>query len=322
MTEIIKQSILTKILLDLIFIVMIIFFGLSIYLLYLNFPGAPEYLNVVFQPSTQKPETLNAKQFYPNMKFNHNNITYKINSECNEREKQRMIKAFEELTSKVDKIRFSVSNNPDTEIFDIEVSCSIKENINKDYFIAGEGGAKEIIPTGRYHIIETGIIYLSNERTIKCEYPNIELHELMHVFGFDHSNNEKSLMYPFISSCDQKLDGSLIKELDKIYSEENFPELYFADITAIKKGRYLDFNITIKNSGSISSKDVTLSVLDNDEEIETRNIGDLNFGAGIFLQTTNLKLIHKVPKKISFVIDRGNKIKEINEENNMAIVSL
>ena len=39
------------------------------------------------------------------------------------------------------------------------------------------------------------------------------------------------------------------------------------------------------------------------------------------VEIQNLKLIHKNPKEIQFVIDKDNLIKEIDEENNIAKTS-
>ena len=231
-----------------------------------------------------------------------------------------MINAFNELSSKVSTIDFyEVLTTPD-----IEILCSeYTKPTPGDYFIAGEGGAREIIQTGRYNIITNGIILLHGNphEFYKCDWPNIELHELIHVFGFDHSTDKNSLMYPYLSSCDQKLDASIINTLKDLYSEENLPDLYFKDINVIKKGKYLDFNLTVKNSGAIDAKDVSFAVLDDEQLVKTFSLNDLIFGGGMIVGIQNLKLIHKNPKEIQFVIDKDNLIKEIDEENNIAKTS-
>jgi len=318
------------------FILIVILLALvfvSAYFLYLNIPRAPEKLEVSVSPIQEQIQEqpgiqiTEIKQFYPNMKFNHNSISYFMDSNCEQEKKQKMLLAFDELSDNVNIITFyKTLVKPD-----IEISCAKGQEIESElkeekHFIAGEGGAKSIIPTGRYHIITEGVIllYENNEkklRTIDCEYPNVELHELMHVFGFDHVDNKNSLMYQLIESCDQVLDSSIIELLNKIYTEENLAELYFENVNAVKKGRYLDFNLTIKNSGSIDSSSVVLTVLDNDEVVDKKDLGEIKFGAGITIETQNLKLIHLNPEKISFIIDKENKIKEINEKNNIANVS-
>jgi len=330
-----KASLILKILLNLMFFTFLILLLFLSYQLYLNIPRSPENLDITIHEAeeTEELETekkvisenteteSEVKQFYLNMKFNHNQISYKIEEDCETEKKQRMIQAFDELSSKVSKITFySVLLNPD-----IEVICSQenKLNIDEKHFIAGEGGAKEIIQTGQYYIITNGVVYLyENIKTIKCNYPNVELHELIHVFGFDHSDNENSLMFPYLESCDQKLDDSIINKLGELYSKENLPDLYFENISAIKKGRYLDFDLIIKNSGSIDSKNVTLTIFDNEKIIEHRDLGVFKFGSGISLHSTNLKLVHLNPKQIRFIIDKDDNVKELDENNNIANIKL
>ncbi len=323
-----KPNLIFKILLNLIFFTLLILLLFLSYQLYLNIPRSPENLNIKIHESETEKTTLSnfetkseIKQFYPNMKFNHNQISYKIAEDCEIEKKQRMIQAFDELSLKLNKITFYpvLSNS------DIEVICSQenKLNIDEKHFIAGEGGAKEIIQTGEYYIITNGLIYLyDNVKGAKCDYPNVELHELIHVFGFDHSTDKNSLMFPFLETCDQKLDDSIINKLNKLYSKENLPELYFENISAIKKGKYLDFNLIIKNSGSIDSKNITLTILDNEKTIEHRDLGVFKFGSGISLHSTNLKLAHLNPKQIRFIIDKDNNVKELDENNNIANIKL
>lgn len=258
------------------------------------------------------------------MKFNHNNISYRIDPYCNTKRKEKIKKAFQEITNQAPIITFKESFSK----ADIEVSCSKapeSEPTDEKHLIAGEGGAKEIIQTKRNYIITKGVVYLYDNndnkmKTTECEYPNIELHELMHVFGFDHSENKNSLMYPILESCDQIIDQSIINQLKKLYSQKNLADIYFENISATKKGRYLDYNFTIKNSGSIDSENVTLTILDNNKVIEEKDLGKLKFGAGITITTTNLKLAHLNPDEIKFIIDKDNKIEELDEDNNLARV--
>jgi hypothetical protein len=303
-------------------IIFIIIFG--IYYLYLNIPGNPENLN--FSVSNTRVIIKNqtfaeVSQFYPNMKFNHNSISYNIDYGCSNKKRQRMISAFNDLASKINLIRFyEISGNSD-----IEISCSAekKESIDKTHFIAGEGGAKEIVQTGRYNIITNGTVLLYKEtNTQSCDWANVELHELIHVFGFGHSENSDSLMYPYLENCDQKLDEEIIKELIRLYSEENLPDLYFDNKIAVKKGRYLDFNLTIKNSGSINSEKTNFNVLEDGKLVKSFELDQINYGAGIVIEIKNLKLTSRNPKEIKFIIDEKNLIKEIDEDNNIAIVSL
>jgi hypothetical protein len=290
-----------------------------VYILYQDIPGNPEISRTTIDPITLETGNLSSavKQFHPNMKFNHNNISYKIDDRCDKKKKTRIMEAFDELQKRVGVISlYEISfGKPD-----IEVTCSDEQfSIEKDYFIAGEGGAKEIIQTKRYNVIIEGIILLhSNPHNFyECEWPNIELHELLHVFGFDHSEDEQSLMYPYLNSCSQKLDESIINNLKNLYSRENLPDLYFEEASAVKKGRYLDFNISIKNSGVIDAGNISISIVDGEDVVKDFKLNDIAFGAGINFYVTNLKLVSRDSDNIKIIIDSDNLIEEIDEGNNI-----
>ena len=310
-------------------ILLVIAFGF--YYLYLNIPGEAENLDLVivggqFEDVAASVENqtdfLLVSQFYPNMKFNHNAISYEIGLDCSGEKRGRMIEAFNNLASKVELISFyEVMSNPD-----IEISCSEQEKngVDEEYFIAGEGGAKEIVQTGRYNVISDGMVILHGNphRALECDWANIELHELIHVFGFQHSEDPNSLMYPYLEDCDQKLDDSIIDELKRLYSEINLADLYFEKVSAVKKGRYLDFNLTIKNSGSINSEATQFSILDDGNLVESFDLGEINYGAGLSVEIKNLKLGSRNPDEIRFVIDREDIVDEYDSENNVATVKL
>ena len=306
-----------------ILILLVIAFG--IYYLYLNLPGEAEDLELVLVDAPvieNQTSFLEVAQFYPNMKFNHNAISYEIGLDCSGEKRGRMIEAFNSLASKVELISFyEVMSNPD-----IEISCSEQEKngVDEDYFIAGEGGAKEIVQTGRYNVISDGIVILHGNPhgSLECDWANVELHELIHVFGFQHSEDSNSLMYPYLEDCDQQLDDSIIDELKRLYSEINLADLYFEKVSAVKKGRYLDFNLTIKNSGTINSEATQFSILDNGNLVESFDLGEISYGAGISVEIKNLKLGSRNPDDIRFVIDREDIVDEYDSENNVATVNL
>ena len=313
-----KKSQASVILNVILFLLVLVVLLMGSYFLYLNIPGKPKNLTAIIKQPKLEISNLSyaVKQFYPNMKFNHNQISYSIDPACSQEKKERMVEAFDELSEKVGVISFyPVSSNPD-----IEVSCSedVKHSIEKDYFIGGEGGAKEIVQTGRYNVITEGVILLYNEKEgIRCDWPNIELHELLHVFGFEHSQDKNSLMYSYLESCDQKLDESIINDLKELYSQKNLADLYFENVNGVKKGRYLDFNVSIRNSGVINAENVILTVIEGDKKLEDFDLEDIPFGGGVNFYVTNLKLGSRNSKDIKIVIDAENLIEEIDEENNV-----
>lgn len=321
---------LSRVLSILLILLLVVFIAYLSYLFYINIPRAPQ--NLDFEISNN--ETFNnvateVSQFYPNMKFNHNNISYKINLDCDIVKKQRMINAFDIVSENVNMISFYEVID-ESETADIEITCTqddkslpgIEPNEGKNYFIAGEGGAREIIQTGKFNVITNGTVLLFKypENSLDCNYPNIEIHELMHVFGFNHTEDKNSIMNPYLVSCKQRLDISLINELKRLYSIKNLPDLYFESIKAVKKGRYLDFNLTIKNSGLIDANNVTFSIFDNNKLVETSEAVDIKYGAGIIIRMVNLKLINLNSKQIIFKIDNDNHIEELDKSNNIAQV--
>tara|TARA_Y100000034_G_scaffold21160_1_gene24351 strand:+ start:17771 stop:18742 length:972 start_codon:yes stop_codon:yes gene_type:complete len=318
-----------KILMTLLIVLVLLFGGFGvIYFIYQNIPGKPVNLEpvVVEAPIAQNQTYEEVMQFYPSMKFNHNKISYKVEEECKGDKRERMIEAFDELSSLVGVISFYEVEFK--EGVDIEISCSGQEGVVEgEYFIAGEGGAKEIILTERYNIINQGVVLLHGNPHgfLECSWANVELHELIHVFGFDHSENPDSLMYSLLESCSQRLDESIINELKTLYSQENLADLYLEDVEIVKKRRYIDFDLTVKNSGSIDAENVKLSVFDDGELVKSFDLGDeegkIKYGAGIKISIENLRLKSSSPDEIQLVIDSDNFIKEIDEENNIAKIS-
>lgn len=315
-----KAGIINFFLIVLLIVCIVVFLVLG-YIYYQNLPGEPVNGTIDLEKPASEIPNSPVNQFYQNMKFNHNQISYQIDSNCELTKTEKMTRALKEISDNVPEISFyQSSENPD-----IEFSCTEKSKdsvAGKEYFVAGEGGAKEIIQTGNYNVITNGVVLLygNPNNALKCDFPNVELHEIMHVFGFNHTTDKNSLMYPYLESCDQKIDQKIIDELKRLYSEKNLPELYFDSVLAIKKGRYLDFNITIKNSGVIDANDVNYSIYDEGKLIESRKIGDLKFGGGVYLQVQNLKLLNRDSKQVSFVIDSANLIDEMNKSNNEAVV--
>ena len=288
---------------------------------YQNVPGDAQNLNPeILTLPTLNYSFSNIRQFYPNIKFNHNTITYQIDSACDSAKKNRMTRAFDMLSATIGKISFQYTSDDNP---DISVICdSQKEYIpdQSDFFIAGEGGAKELVQTGRYNVITNGTIFLYGNPTnaVECSWPNIELHELIHVFGFNHSINKNSLMYPYLLSCNQKLDDSIVYELKRLYSEPNLPDLYFDNLSAVKKGRYLDFNVTVRNSGDVDALNATFSVIDDGKLVDTKEMKDIKYGAGIEMEIKNFKLFTRESKEIDIIIDYFNNTQELDKNNNIA----
>jgi hypothetical protein len=247
-------------------------------------------------------------QYYPNMKFNHNVITYSIDPACSVKKITKIEKAFIMLNGEVNEISFKEEQNGD-----INIVCENKNvpSETEGYFIAGEGGPTSVINTSLFYVINKGEVLLFNDKT-SCDDPIVEMHEILHVFGFEHSTNKDSLMYS-VASCQQVFTKDIRDELKRLYTIENLPELYFSDINVTKHGNYLDFEVKIKNEGLVQANNITLEIdsLPSDKNIEQFDMKSINYGEGKYLSVENLKIPLRT-KRIKFEIINGIEIENNN----------
>ncbi len=248
--------------------------------------------------------------FADNMRFNHNDISFSIGSSCSKARRNSMIEAFVLFQEKMPIISFYEVGGT----ADIYIECSDEEvELSGDYFAAGEGGPSRVINTSNFKIIEEGKVLLY--RDTQCTFPLVELHELFHVFGFDHSVNPRSIMYN-VSSCDQRITQDIIDLVNELYSVEPLPDAVVGEISAVKKGKYLDFNITVLNEGLIGLGNMELFVVVEGEEIQSFSLGKIDVGFGRVIKAENIKLPSRNVEVIDFIIDVKNTVRELNKENN------
>lgn len=251
--------------------------------------------------------------FYENIRFPDKLITYSINPECSEIRARDAREAFE-----------LIQNNTILEFAEIKkasqiiVSCSEIEKEVKEYFIVGEGGPLTIVNTSKNYIILNGTILLYNDNN--CKKPIVVIHEILHVLGFKHSNNQNSIMYNF-SKCDQILENEVIKKINELYSKPSLPDLEISNITAKVHSIYLDFEIEITNQGLSQSEDANLSIYSEKEKITEYEFNSIEIGSGKIIKVKNLR-IPSSTEKVTFIIDKENKIPETNKENNRATITL
>ncbi len=296
--------------------------GFSLWFLSQNLPGTPEQLNVSI-PTISIPLTENISsevtQFYPNMRFPDRRISYYISPECSKERSEEMLTALALLENATGLLRFYPKPNDNAEIF---VSCS--EKIQSDeagLFVAGEGGPRKILDTGLYYVIYQGKIMLRKTSNCKNGFPVIALHELLHVLGFNHTANEHSIMYP-LYGCDKELDEEIVARLKELYSQDSLPDLTFMNVNAVKKGRYLDFTVQIKNQGLKKSQATKLAIYADDKLVDNIDIKGEEVGYILILEIKNMRLPSRNLRTIRFVIDPDNEVAEIIEENNEAFLNV
>jgi len=198
---------------------------------------------------------------------------------------------------------------------DILVGCSSNSyETEKNVFVAGEGGPTSYLDLNLYPVILKGKVLLYQKEESKCKKPITELHELFHVFGFDHINNKSLIMYPYVG-CEQEINPDLIKKLIEIYSIKPLAELYFSNATVVKTGVYLNFSVQVSNEGLKDIKNVELEVYEEGKKLDSFNLGDIEMGASQKFMVGNLKLFSVNAKSIRLEIKASQE--EYNKENNV-----
>lgn len=272
------------------------------YTTYQYLPGEQQVLNI--QTETKLPET-NASstitQFVPNMRFAKSDLNYYFYPGCSSNKESRMKEAFNIISTQTGIITFTEKTN--FEEADIKIFCSeVKKEIQPNQFIAGEGGPDEFLNSSLYPLIVSGEVLLYDTLyKDKCDYPLVELHELLHVFGFDHINDKTSVLYPYYS-CNQKLDSTIVNEIKRLYLITPKAELLFVNASASKHGIYLDFRTPIQNRGLIEAKNVTLVLSSGEKEIAKFEMEDISPGATKSITIQNQLLPSKSTSEIDFKI--------------------
>lgn len=244
-------------------------------------------------------------QFYENMRFPEKRITYRIEN-CPLQRKNDMEYAFEIMEEKTVLEFYPVSENEQ-----ITITCNDSKKHEGRLFIAGEGGPTNITSAGNFNVIEAGKILLIKDSN--CERPNIAIHELLHVLGFDHSENPKNIMYE-ISRCDQVIGEDLLNFINDIYYIPSNPDLFFEDANVKMNGRYLDANFSIRNNGLKRSGESVVRIIADGKEVKQIEIPPIEIGYGrrVYLERI---LINRIDVKgIELIID--NDFDELETKNN------
>lgn len=277
-----------------------------------NLPGEPVELEVNYLGS-EAPVVIEygiVPVFEENLRFSHDSISYSIGEGCDEARRVDMINAFDIFSDRVGIISFYETSGDGP---DISVGCSDEFiKLAGDLFTAGEGGPSKIINTSGFKIIEEGRILLYKSED--CNYPIVALHELGHVFGFDHSGDPSNIMYN-TSNCDQRMSDDMVELIRSLYSIEPLADARISNANAVVRGRYLDFNISILNEGLRDIGDLDLTILVDGKEIENINIGKIEVGFGRTLRVENMRIPRSI-EKIEFIVDVDDLIRELNEDNN------
>lgn len=297
-----------KLFFSLIFIVIVI----SLLALYWFIPFSDaEFLVQQLSSNENAPLSAQALQFYPNMRFVDNQITYKI-YDCPLQKRDDMLRA---LNTVQDQTVLSFSSTDANE--EISIYCEQTNKIEEGLFIAGEGGPTNITKTGEYNLIATGKILLL--RNANCPQPNIAIHELLHVLGFDHVEDSKDIMYP-VSRCDQEISQSTIEQINALYAIPNYVDLAFENVTATMRGKYLDTTFSVRNNGLADAIPSTVIIYADEQNVKEVEIEELAIGHGRMISLTNIWVSQLSVSEITLEIAYA--LPELKKENNEVLLKV
>jgi len=245
-------------------------------------------------------------QYFNNMRFARKILGYRIDSSCDDFRKNRMKIAFDILKNRTGIINF-VETQTESDIF---IDCKgYYENISEGFIKTGEGGTYSVINAGKFHIIRKGRISLY-KFSDNCNTPNVEVHELLHVLGFKHSDDNKSIMYN-TSSCDQDIPADITDKIISLYNIQEIPDLVFENLSYNKGFYYTDFSFDVANKGLRDAKNITVNVDYGNSMALEIELGDFDIGGKKTISVKNLRVYGD--RKIKLGIDSIN---DLNHTDN------
>lgn len=263
----------------------------------------PTHSNFTFQST-------DTMQFYPNLRFPNFLISYKI-SDCTIKKTEDMKDAFNLITEKTSILFYEVNENEE-----ISITCSEKVKVEEGLFIAGEGGPTRVIQTNKFNVILHGDVLLLKDSS--CVEPNVAIHELLHVLGFDHSENQNNIMY-FVSKCDQKIGDDIPNLLKELYNVTSSPDLTLSNVTASIKGNYLNAEFYVKNNGLKSSELGKIIIYGDDKIVKSLDLKPLEIGASLKMTLTNAQTSRNT-KTLNFTI--GYNYEELDKSDNSVVMQV
>lgn len=173
--------------------------------------------------------------------WDHMPLTYSIDSNCIERLEELMILSMEKINNETSGyVQFQEERiNPD-------ISFHCKDSIydkSGEYSLADASSTND--PYNTNIITHVDINIYGQGAICGTGYPALEVHELLHGFGFNHNPLTKSIMSPYSSgssrSCKiSKMDNAYSSCLMYIYSNSVVGDCYESKLNSISSGSEYD----------------------------------------------------------------------------------
>lgn len=253
-------------------------------------------------------------QFYDNLRYEKSKISYNIDDNCTLEKEDEMLRAFQAIEDSTILTFYSVSQSKNPEI---SVSCDEKTRFEGKLFVAGEGGPTNITQGTEFNVIHNGGILIL--RDSECAEPNIEIHELLHALGFDHSKNPNNVMYP-VSKCNQEIGQDTIDLLNQLYSFPSQPDLLFENASASMSGRYLDVSMVVRNYGLSDSKTSKITIYADNSSVKEIDVEPISVGSGRIMALSNILILQRDISEIKIEISYDSP--ELSKSNNEIILSV
>ncbi|GEM_PF-6547061 len=161
------------------------------------------------------------------------------------------------------------------------------------------------------------------------EMQNTVLHELGHSMGLNHTDDQKSIMYPVANEnvlAPSEADAATLRD---VYKNEALADLLIDSANARKKAQkgvllsryYLDGNVTIRNTGYIDVPNVIVIIKADDRTVHEETIARIDSGQSIEYRFENIDAQEDF-SRVYFDIDLPAGIREYSETNNAAVIGV